>query len=503
MLFLNKKNALAISIISFFLSMFIYIFIQIQSNNLHTNILKNTSPYAIAGVLLLIIMLNIMIYRLSNNYIIFLCTIILEFLVLYTFCLFNITHPGLLYFPVVMLILVSIYQSNMLFNTYLAGYLFCTSIFIISVIFSASHNLTLLNLVRHSFLNNMLLSLILIMIISILYYSKKPKLRSKKTLNLIPHQVARALNNITNNINNSHKSFVTTVPADVHYNPAIVGVPVYTDCNPTLQDTAILANICYNSTVIDTDDSLSNTTENDFNNTYVSIVKTNIKSAYTLSSDIKNTLTDINNLNNNIVSHTSNAKNELLNTNDYINSLHRNTFNISASHKNMQSDLDDAYESVNQLKNILIELDNLSVMTTHLSNKATLEKTHTPPSPEVMNFIIKEFHSYSDEIRQSILKMSAIFNTLDKKYYSCNKEIKCSADLMATYSNTLNKLSTSLNQVNEDFNSILKTDNNLKTSIESSRINAKRLVADISELRASMSYIVGNTYSTQKKKSVY
>jgi methyl-accepting chemotaxis protein len=142
-------------------------------------------------------------------------------------------------------------------------------------------------------------------------------------------------------------------------------------------------------------------------------------------------------------------------------------------------------------------------MTTHLSNKATLEKTHTPPSPEVMNFIIKEFHSYSDEIRQSILKMSAIFNTLDKKYYSCNKEIKCSADLMATYSNTLNKLSTSLNQVNEDFNSILKTDNNLKTSIESSRINAKRLVADISELRASMSYIVGNTYSTQKKKSVY
>ena len=67
----------------------------------------------------------------------------------------------------------------------------------------------------------------------------------------------------------------------------------------------------------------------------------------------------------------------------------------------MQSDLDDAYESVNQLKNILIELDNLSVMTTHLSNKATLEITHTPPSPEVMNFIIKEFHSYSDEIRQS------------------------------------------------------------------------------------------------------
>ena len=209
-------------------------------------------------------------------------------------------------------------------------------------------------------------------------------------------------------------------------------------------------------------------------------------------------LSNMDTLNNDIMLYTSHIKDHLINTNDHINTLHRNTFNITSLHKNIQSDLDDTYENTQLLKNILIELDNLSTMTTHLANKATLEKTHTPPSPEVMNFIIKEFHSYSDEIRHAILKMNTIFSTLEKKYFSCNKEFKQCADLMASYTLTLNKMTHSLDNINSEFNDILKSDMSLKTYIQNSRINAKRLVADTSELRANITYLIGNTYATKK-----
>ena len=472
MLFFNKKNALNISIISIFLSIFIYIFIQIQSNNIHKNILRNTSQYAIAGVLLFLIILNIAIYHLTRHYTVFLATIILEFLLLYTLCLFTITHIGILYFPVVMLILVSIYRSNMLFNAYLTGYLFCTSTFIVSIILNATHHLALLNFIQHSFLNHMLLSLILIMIISILYYSKKIIIPSEQPLNLIPTQVAYALNKITYKIPTPYTSINIETPINI------------------LEE--IDTNII--------NDSYDNSTTDNNDSSYISIVKTNVKSAYTLSSDIKKALFNIDTLNDDIISYTSHIKDQLFNTTDCINELHRNTFNLTSSHKNIQSDLEDTYENAQTLKNILIELENLSVMTTHLANKATLEKTYTPPSPEVMNFIIKEFHSYSDEIRNAVRKMSTIFSTLDKKYYSCNKEFKHSADLIGSCSLTLNKITNSLDTINSDFNNILRTDADLKTSLKHSQLNAKRLVADTSELRANISYIVGNTYSTKISK---
>ena len=60
----------------------------------------------------------------------------------------------------------------------------------------------------------------------------------------------------------------------------------------------------------------------------------------------------------------------------------------------------------------MVELENLSIVTSHLANKTNIEANKGANS-DVMNMIIKEFHSYAEEIRSKIVNMSSIFDKLN------------------------------------------------------------------------------------------
>ncbi|MBE5935780.1 MAG: hypothetical protein E7262_08330 [Lachnospiraceae bacterium] len=239
---------------------------------------------------------------------------------------------------------------------------------------------------------------------------------------------------------------------------------------------------------------------NEHNNSYdvTAVIKSNSKSIYNLSTDLKNDIENVYSLCNNVNKHTLNLKESILDCEAFIKDLSRYNFNLSSSHNNIQIDLKKANDSTNALKELLIKLENLSVITTHLANKTTLEKTYTQTNNDVLDFISKEFNSYANEIRRAIIQMSSIFNDFEKSYAQCNNEIKHNGDLIASYGLTLKQFNNTLTDITHNLNCIVRSTDSIDTTITRSKINTRHLVADASELRANVSHFAKTSYSISK-----
>lgn len=232
------------------------------------------------------------------------------------------------------------------------------------------------------------------------------------------------------------------------------------------------------------------------------IVANNTKSINSLSCTVKRDFNALDTVTQQINTLTNQVKETLFSITDLFNTFLRTSFNISNSYECIKADLDSSKKQTDYLKDILVELEGLSLITTHLANETTIESKRTKTNDGVIQIIVKEFNDYAKCIKDKVNRMSDIFNSLDRDYLSCHREINQSANYIYTQNNIIKEMDKTLNTINNKFNTILNNISHLDGLFSITHNNISHLVADSSELDNAMHQFAKVSYSLSKIKGL-
>lgn len=453
-----KQNKTIDMIIFIFHSLLLcFMLVQLYINNFTYDFFNNYSFINSIVLFIIVFFINCFLYFQVENPNIFRMAILLQFYIVYMICLIACKSFIPIYAPIIILICVTFYTSKKLYLIHLLSYLGVISGFVFYIIYNSLFMHSISDIISTEFIIHLLLSLAIsfcLTHINDVIYHKLSDSYFSETLEILSiSAVEESLDPQINAISSTMKE-----------------LSAKTD--------------------------LINKHIDDLKNNWT-IASTNSKSVNSLSSKLNkdmHTVSDISKELNNI---TSQTKNNLSSTCELLNSVLRLSLNINSSHKNLNDSLKNIDNNTDILKDMLIELENLSVVTTHLSNKTNMEANQIL-NKDVMELIVSEFRKYSNEINTKILHMSSVFNKINTNYYLCKSEIINSDNLLASNSLTINNLLNSIDTINSNFNQILANASMLESVLERAKISAKHITADSTELCYSMEQFGKVSFSLSK-----
>ena len=436
------------AIFMYFNSFLLFLLYQLHSFNYKYSAINNFYFNKAIILIAIIIILNGFIYLQFDNPTVFRISIITEFYVAYLLALITVNSNYVVYIAMGTLLLALLYRNKGIYMMHLSAFLGVILGNISYLAFSMYSNK--IDNVSRTYIMHLLLSLVLSVIITIL----------NAILTKTPKDNSTANNTVYTNEDEYLK--VTSITAvEAKYSPQL----------NVLTETV-------NELVIGTEQ--INTIIEDLKKD-LSIVTSDSKSVKNLSATLKKDIHAISAVSDKINEITMQAKTNLVTTSELFESLLRTSLKVSSTHTNMTSNLSNIHENTDLLNDILVELENLSIVTSHLANKTNIEANKGANS-DVMNTIITEFHNYAEEIRSKIINMSSIFDKLNTNYYTCKQELSTSDNLIAANGLIISKLYSSLDTINLKFNEILNSTSNLEGLITTANVKAKNLVADSYEL---------------------
>lgn len=463
------------AIFMYFNSFLLFLLYQLHSFNYKYSAINNFYFNKAIILIAIIIILNGFIYLQFDNPTVFRISIITEFYVVYLLALITVNSNYVVYIAIGTLLLALLYRNKGIYIMHLSAFLGVILGNISYLAFSMYSNK--IDNVSRTYIMHLLLSLVLSVIITI--------------LNAI---LTKTPNDTTQNeqISPSSEAYMQfeEQPQLKSKDNSTANNTVYTNEDEYLKVTSITAveakyspqlNVLtktVNELVIGTEQ--INTIIEDLKKD-LSIVTSDSKSVKNLSATLKKDIHAISAVSDKINEITMQAKTNLVTTSELFESLLRTSLKVSSTHTNMTSNLSNIHENTDLLNDILVELENLSIVTSHLANKTNIEANKGANS-DVMNTIITEFHNYAEEIRSKIINMSSIFDKLNTNYYTCKQELSTSDNLIAANGLIISKLYSSLDTINLKFNEILNSTSSLEGLITTANVKAKNLVADSYEL---------------------
>lgn len=509
------------AIFMYFNSFLLFLLYQLHSFNYKYSAINNFYFNKAIILIAIIIILNGFIYLQFDNPTVFRISIITEFYIVYLLALITVNSNYVVYIAMGTLLLALLYRNKGIYMMHLSAFLGVILGNISYIALSMYSNK--LDKVSRTYIMHLLLSLILSVVITILnaILTKTPK---DTTLDTIETSDKKdVLNNDNTQEQSVHISEEYIQPASEEYtsfeeqpqlnseNNSTVNDTIYTSEDEYLKVTSITAveakyspqlnvlNETVNELVTGTEQ--INTIIEDLKKD-LSIVTSDSKSVKNLSATLKKDIHAISAITNKINEITVQAKTNLVTTSELFESLLRTSLKVSSTHTNMTSNLSNIHENTDLLNDILVELENLSIVTSHLANKTNIEANKGANS-DVMNMIIKEFHNYAEEIRSKIVNMSSIFDKLNTNYYSCKQELSASDNLIAANGLIISKLYSSLDTINLKFNEILNSTSNLEGLITTANVKAKNLVADSYELNNALHQFGKVSYAISRLNKKY
>lgn len=463
------------AIFMYFNSFLLFLLYQLHSLNYKYSAINNFYFNKAIILIAILIILNGFIYLQFDNPTVFRISIITEFYVVYLLALITVNSNYVVYIAIGTLLLALLYRNKGIYIMHLSAFLGVILGNISYLAFSMYSNK--IDNVSRTYIMHLLLSLVLSVIITI--------------LNAI---LTKTPNDTTQNeqISPSSEAYMQfeEQPQLKSKDNSTANNTVYTNEDEYLKVTSITAveakyspqlNVLtktVNELVIGTEQ--INTIIEDLKKD-LSIVTSDSKSVKNLSATLKKDIHAISAISDKINEITMQAKTNLVTTSELFESLLRTSLKVSSTHTNMTSNLSNIHENTDLLNDILVELENLSIVTSHLANKTNIE-AHKGANSDVMNTIITEFHNYAEEIRSKIINMSSIFDKLNTNYYTCKQELSTSDNLIAANGLIISKLYSSLDTINLKFNEILNSTSSLEGLITTANVKAKNLVADSYEL---------------------
>ena len=480
------------AIFMYFNSFLLFLLYQLHNFNYKYSAINNFYFNKAIILIAIIIILNGFIYLQFDNPTVFRISIITEFYVAYLLALITVNSNYVVYIAMGTLLLALLYRNKGIYMMHLSAFLGVILGNISYLAFSMYSNK--IDNVSRTYIMHLLLSLVLSVIITILnaILTKTPKDTTAdaiKTSNEkeIPNNEEAQEQPI--NISEEYIK-LEEQPQLKSKDNSTANNTFYTNEDEYLKVTSITAveakyspqlNVLtetVNELVIGTEQ--INTIIEDLKKD-LSIVTSDSKSVKNLSATLKKDIHAISAVSDKINEITMQAKTNLVTTSELFESLLRTSLKVSSTHTNMTSNLSNIHENTDLLNDILVELENLSIVTSHLANKTNIEANKGANS-DVMNTIITEFHNYAEEIRSKIINMSSIFDKLNTNYYTCKQELSTSDNLIAANGLIISKLYSSLDTINLKFNEILNSTSSLEGLITTANVKAKNLVADSYEL---------------------
>ena len=443
----RKYRTIDTSIFIYFNLFIAFMLYQLHLYNYKYSIINDFNFKKAIILVAIIFTLNGFIYFQFDNIKVFRISVIIQFYLIFLFALISLNNNYIPYIPLILLVISTIYKDKKIYMLHLSSYLGV----VLGDVFYIAYSIVKYNntsLITRTFATHILIALLISLAITIIYNSlNKTKITASLDID---------------DTKNDEDFYIKSITAvENEYTPQL----------NVLSDTM--------SELINGTD-LINTIISDLKKD-LSVVSSNSKSVSSLSSNLRKDVNAISAVSNKINKITTQAKKNLVTISELFNSLMRTSLNVSSTHKNIADNLDNIQNNTELLNDILIELENLSVVTTHLANKTTIEANQTSNS-DVLNIIIDEFHNYAEEIRKKIINMSTIFNKLNSNYYSCKQELAESDNLIASHGLIISNAYKSLDTINIKFNEILKSTSQLEGIITSANIKTKNLVADSYEL---------------------
>lgn len=459
----NKKRfrILDTSIFMYFILFLAFLLFQLRQYNYKFSIINNFNFNKAIILVAIIIAINGFIYFQFDNIAVFRTSNIIEFYLLFLFSLITLNNNYIPFIPLIVLLLAALYSDKKIYNFHLSAYLGIMLGNIFFIAYSLFNQKQIQPVINRIFAINLLASLLISLFITII-------------INL-------RIN--TNNKSSSDYLQIESITA------------VENEYTPQLK---VLSNTM--TELINGTESINNIIADLKKD--LSIVTSNSKSVSNLSSNLRKDIKAISAVTNEINTVTTQAKTNLSTTSELFNSLLRTSLNVSSTHNNMTNDLNNIHDNTELLNDILIELENLSIVTSHLANKTTIEAKDTA-NTDVLNLIIDEFHNYAEDIRKKIIHMSSIFNKLNTNYYSCKQELTESDNLIASHGLIISNVYKSLDTINVKFNEILNSTSQLESLIDSANIKSRNLVADSVELDNALHQFGKVSYAISKLNKKY
>ena len=457
------------AIFMYFNSFLLFLLYQLHNFNYKYSAINNFYFNKAIILIAIIIILNGFIYLQFDNPTVFRISIITEFYIVYLLALITVNSNYVVYIAMGTLLLALLYRNKGIYMMHLSAFLGVILGNISYLAFSMYSNK--IDNVSRTYIMHLLLSLVLSVIITIL----------NAILTKTPKDNSTANNTVYTNEDEYLK--VTSITAvEAKYSPQL----------NVLTETV-------NELVIGTEQ--INTIIEDLKKD-LSIVTSDSKSVKNLSATLKKDIHAISAVSDKINEITMQAKTNLVTTSELFESLLRTSLKVSSTHSNMTSNLSNIHENTDLLNDILVELENLSIVTSHLANKTNIEANKGANS-DVMNTIITEFHNYAEEIRSKIINMSSIFDKLNTNYYTCKQELSTSDNLIAANGLIISKLYSSLDTINLKFNEILNSTSSLEGLITTANVKAKNLVADSYELNNALHQFGKVSYAISRLNKKY
>lgn len=485
------------AIFMYFNSFLLFLLYQLHSFNYKYSAINNFYFNKAIILIAIIIILNGFIYLQFDNPTVFRISIITEFYIVYLLALITVNSNYVVYIAMGTLLLALLYRNKGIYMMHLSAFLGVILGNISYIALSMYSNK--LDKVSRTYIMHLLLSLVLSVIITILnaILTKTPKDTTlDTTLDTIETSDQKeVLNNDNTQEQSVHISEEYIQPASEEYLKVTSITAVEAKYSPQLN----VLNETVNELVTGTEQ--INTIIEDLKKD-LAIVTSDSKSVKNLSATLKKDIHAISAISNKINEITVQAKTNLVTTSELFESLLRTSLKVSSTHTNMTSNLSNIHENTDLLNDILVELENLSIVTSHLANKTNIEANKGANS-DVMNMIIKEFHNYAEEIRSKIVNMSSIFDKLNTNYYSCKQDLSASDNLIAANGLIISKLYSSLDTINLKFNEILNSTSNLEGLITTANVKAKNLVADSYELNNALHQFGKVSYAISRLNKKY
>ena len=498
----QKNKILDRFIFIIFLLMLLCLVLQVNTSNFRFNYINNFSTYKSYLIVLFFVAINGFLYLFFENPLIFRFSLLTEFIIIYTISICSLNNFSCVYFPIILFSCICSYNSRKITAYFLTGYLLSSFCYLAFIFIYAVRLGSLLNVMEYWYIVHFLISTALMLILTISFYNIKNNKYARRNHST---NTQNTKNTSLDEQNSNTENLINKRP-DIKYLEIISIEAIdnnssnndHVNSNDKLDNNSNIANI--HALDINSQEQVSSNYDITQDISYTIAIQ-NSKAIYNASSELKSNINTINNLTNELNSFTDDIKANITSTNELFSALKRVGFNITNAQQNMSCNLSSSKENTALLEDILYELENLSTMTIHLSNKVNMESNFTTINTDVINLLITEFHTYSNEINNAIIKMNSIFSKLNKNFYSCRDDLKESANLLTSHQLIITDIFKSLDTTNNNFNLILKDTSKLKSLITTSIIDAKHLVADASEMYNALGQFGKGSYSIFKLQS--
>lgn len=453
-----KQNLLIDKLLFIFHSLFLSFFLyQLYIDNFRYYAFNNISFLKVIVLFIIIFFINCFTFFQFDNPTYFRIGILFEFYITYMITLIACKNLIIIYAPIITLLCVTFYTEKKLYIIHLLSFLGVISGYVCFTIFNSLFNTSINSVTSSDYITHLLICLVLsfcLTQINDILFKKISDICFTESLQIL-----------------------SIAAVESSYNPEI------NTLSSTIKE-------------LSTKTGIINEHLNQIKNTW-SIAASDCKSVNHLSSEINRDLTDISKVTNDLTNITLQTKTNLISVCELLNSVLRTTLNINSTHKNLSYNLDNVDKETDLLQDMLIELENLSVVTTHLSTKTCMEANQFV-NHDVMELIVKEFHDYSQEINKKIIHMSNTFKKLNSNYYACKSEMYTSDNLLASNGIIINNLLNSIEAINTKFNNILADTSQLESILNNTSIKSKHLTADSAELYNAMHQFGKVSFSLSK-----